>query len=56
MEYYYAQINEDNICFAVSQLSGEMSQPDLIRLETFDLSLLGKIWNGAEWLSPAEES
>jgi hypothetical protein len=50
MSFYYAQINEENICMAVSELSGDMSEyPNLIRIESYDTSLLGKKWNGFDW-------
>lgn len=50
MEYYYAQLDENSICFVVTQNSGDMSQyPNLIRIQSFDDSLLGKKWNGTDW-------
>lgn len=55
MSFYYAQINENNSCFAVSELAAEMPQENLIRIGELDISLIGKIWNGSEWLNPPEE-
>ena len=50
MSFYYAQINEENICVAVSELAGDMSEyPNLLRIESFDSSLLNKKWNGTDW-------
>ena len=47
---YYAQIDlESNICYAVSQLSDIVEQENLIKIEEYDLSLLGKKWNGSGW-------
>ncbi len=45
----YAQINEDGICFAVSSLSGVVEDLHLIRLETYDESLLGKKYEDGSW-------
>jgi hypothetical protein len=50
MSFYYAQVNEENICVAVSELAGDMSKySNLLRIESFDSSLLGKKWNGTDW-------
>ena len=47
---YYAQINlENNICHAISELSDIVERENLIVIEEYDLSLLGKKWNGSEW-------
>lgn len=47
--YYYAQINTDtNICCGVSQLCGDVVKSDMIELESYDMSLMGKMWTG-EW-------
>ena len=45
----YAQINDENICIAVSNLSGEVSADNLIPLEVFDASILSKKWTGDGW-------
>ncbi len=45
----YAQIGEDGICFAVSSLSGLVNSSNLIRLETYDESLLGKKYEDGFW-------
>lgn len=50
MSFYYAQINEENICTAVSELAADMSDhSNLLSIESLDLSLLGKKWNGSDW-------
>ena len=48
--YYYAQIDDDGICCGVSQLSGEVDYDNMIRLESYDMSLMGKLWTGTEWI------
>jgi predicted glycosyl hydrolase (DUF1957 family) len=52
MSFYYAQIDDQSICYAVTQTAGEIIQPDMILITSYDTSLLGKIWNGGEWLDP----
>lgn len=56
MSFYYAQIDENNRCFAVSELSAEMPQHYLIRINELDISLIDKIWNGSEWINQEEEN
>ena len=48
--YYYAQITDDGICCGVSQLSGEVEHDNMIQLESYDMSLMGKLWTGTEWV------
>lgn len=48
--HYYAQINDDNICDGVSQLSGIVDKPNMIELESYDMSVMGKLWTGSEWV------
>lgn len=50
MAYIYAELDENNICYAVSQLSGEVIADTMIPLETYDISLLGKQYDNGEWL------
>lgn len=46
----YAQINEENICTVISDMGNyEVSKPDLIPVDTFDTSLLGKHYNNGVW-------
>ncbi len=49
MRYYYAMINENNIVIGVSNLSGEVEQPDMIRIDEYDGSLLGKLYEDNEF-------
>ena len=46
---YYAQIDAEGICFAVTQTWGEIIQDDMIEIEEFDESLLGMKRMGASW-------
>lgn len=47
--FYYAQINEENICVGVSDLSGEVSADNMIRIEEMNVDLLGKKYNSGNW-------
>lgn len=48
--YYYAQIDDDDICCGISQLSGIVEHDNMIQLESYDMSLMGKLWTGTEWI------
>lgn len=52
---YYAQIDENGICFAVTQTAGHIDQADMIEIETFDEGLLGMKRVGASWEPALEE-
>lgn len=49
MAYIYAELDENNICKVVSDLSNKVDKPTMIPLETYDTSLLGKRYNNGEW-------
>lgn len=49
--FNYAQLNEENICIGISQLSGEVNLPNMILLDSYDISLLGKKYNNGEWVN-----
>ncbi|MCI1930872.1 MAG: flagellar basal-body rod protein [Clostridia bacterium] len=46
---FYAQINDENICTCVSQLSGEIDNKSLIQIDSYDTSLLGKKYENNTW-------
>lgn len=48
--FYYAELDEKNICKAVSDLSDEVDKPTMIPLENYDVSLLGKKYDDGKWL------
>ena len=49
MAYIYAELDENNICCAVSNLSGEVIADTMIPLEVYDISLLGMKYVGGVW-------
>ncbi len=48
--HYYAQLDDNNICVGVSQLSGIVNADNMIELDTYDTSVQGKMWTGSEWV------
>lgn len=50
MSFIYAELDENNICKAVSDLSGEVIADNMIPLETYDTTLLGKRYEDGEWV------
>jgi len=49
MVYYYAEINQDSICFAVLQTHSQLTQPSMISIDSYDESYLFKRWTGSTW-------
>ena len=49
---YYAQIDAENVCFAVSQLTDETESPSLIPISSLDATLIGRRWTGSAWADP----
>ncbi|MDD3267233.1 MAG: hypothetical protein PHC75_08675 [Burkholderiales bacterium] len=47
--FFYVELNENNICIGVSQLAGEVEAGNMILLDSYDLSLLGKKYNNGIW-------
>lgn len=43
--FNYAQINDDSVVIGISSLSGEVISPNMVAISSYDVSLLGKIYN-----------
>jgi len=52
----YAQLNKENICVGLSQLSGEVEKDGMLQIENYDASLLGKKYNNGIWKEVERES
>jgi hypothetical protein len=52
---YYAQIDEQGICFAVTQTAGQIEQADMIPIESLDETRLGMKRVGDTWEPVPEE-
>lgn len=51
---YYAQLDVQNVCVGVSQLAGVVDADNLVELDSYDISVLGKVWQGGKWVVPTE--
>lgn len=47
---YYAQLDVQNMCVGVSQLAGVVDSDNLVELDSYDISVLGKVWQGGKWV------
>lgn len=53
--YYYAQLSETGICVGLSDLSGEVTADNMILLESYDTTILGKKYENGVWVEVSEE-
>jgi len=49
MSYIYAQLDENNVCVAVSQLAGEAVGENMVRVDSLDDDYLGRKYEDGEW-------
>ena len=47
---YYAQLDVQNVCVGVSQLAGVVDSDNLVELDSYDISVLGKLWQSGKWV------
>jgi len=55
MEYIYAQLNQENIVCGISSLSGEVVKDNMIRIDTFDNNLIGKLFSNGKFIEIVKE-
>ena len=48
---FYAQLNENNICIGISQLSGEVIQDNMIEIQSLDNDKLWRKYENKAWSS-----
>ncbi len=46
---YYAQLDENNICMGISRLSGEVNQPNMVRIDEFNENYVWRKYENGEW-------
>jgi hypothetical protein len=46
---YYAQLDSNDICGAITQTTGSITGPNIIFLGTEELPVIGKRWTGSSW-------
>lgn len=51
----YAQLDMNNICTGISQLSGEVQAPNMLQIENYDTTLMGKKLEDGKWIKPPEK-
>ena len=56
MSKFYAQLDENKKCIGVSQLSGPVSSPFLIEIDSFDEEYMGMTFAGAVLPEPEKPS
>ena len=49
MEFYYAELNEQKICTGIKQVASEMTEINIVPIDTYDISLLGQRYNNGTW-------
>ena len=49
MAKYYAELNESNICIAISQLSGAVEQSNMIEIPSADEHYRWRKYENGEW-------
>ena len=47
---FYAQLNDDNICVGISELSSEVKDEYMINIDNFDTTLINKKYINGEWI------
>ena len=47
--YIYAQLNENNVCVGISQLSGGVTADNMVRIDTFDQDKLWRKYENSAW-------
>jgi len=46
----YAQLDMNNICVGISQLSGEVQAENMLQIEYYDTTLIGKKYENGVWV------
>ena len=52
---YYAQIDGNDICYAVTQTAGQINQANMIEIDGIDESLLLKKYVDGQWVDVIAE-
>jgi len=53
---YYAQLNQHGIVKAVTENREETAAPHMIEIDFYDLSLMGKTWDGEKFFVPLAQA
>ena len=52
----YAQLDDNNVCVGISQLSGEIQVENMLQIEHYDTTLLGKKYENGKWVEVPPET
>lgn len=47
--YFYAEINENNICYSLLDTPTTIEAENMIEVESYDMSLIGKKYTDGNW-------
>lgn len=50
MYFYYAQVDDNGICFTVQQVSHELHHPNLIPIVDWDERYVGRQYLNGKWI------
>lgn len=54
--YFYAEINENNICYSLLDTPTTIEAENMIEVESYDMSLIGKKYTDGNWIKYVPES
>lgn len=54
--YFYAEINENNICYSLLDTPTTIEAENMIEVESYDMSLIGKKYTDGNWIEYVSES
>ena len=52
--FFYVQLNVNRVAESVIQAAGELTGGNLLRLQSYDATVLGKRWTGTHWESVSQ--
>lgn len=47
--FYYAQLNENNICIGISSLKGEVQAPNMVRIQEYNEDYIWRKYENEQW-------
>jgi len=50
--FYYARLNNKLVCTSVWSFDIPLEKNNFIVLDSFDQTIIGKLWNGRSWTTP----
>ena len=47
--YFYAQLDENNICIGISQLSGQVEASNMVPIDNLDIDKIWRKYENGQW-------